>query len=60
MAKVKYINYKIMELKFDRGKKIISQKPFAFNIKSGNCPETEIYKRALAKAEEVISNALGL
>jgi len=60
MAKVKYINYKIMELKFDRGKKIISQKPFAFNIKSGNCPETEIYKRALAKAEEVISNALDI
>jgi len=60
MAKVKYINYKLKDQKLDRGKNILYKRPFNFKIKSDDCPEKEIYKRALENAEKTISNAIGL
>ncbi|ORX50417.1 hypothetical protein BCR36DRAFT_412442 [Piromyces finnis] len=59
MAKVKYINYKqFPDLKNVKGKNIVSQKAFNFNIKSEKSHESEIYEKALLRAEDVISKAL--
>jgi len=60
MAKIKYINYKQPSnfVKIE-GKAITSQKAFNFNIKTEKSAESEIYEKALLRAEETISNAIG-
>jgi len=59
MAKIKYINYKkSSDYTKKVGKAITSQKAFNFNIKSTKSSESEIYEKALLRAEEIISNAI--
>eukprot|EP00833_Pecoramyces_ruminatium_P012828 jgi/Orpsp1_1/1186860/evm.model.d7180000053699.2 len=61
MAKVKYINIKQNNPNFKKlsnAREIVSERPFNFVIKSDSSPETDIYKKALLKAEEIISNAI--
>jgi len=59
-AKIKYIKYKTKhDFNIKKGKALKSIKPFNFNIKSKDSPEMKIFEKALKRAEDEISNALG-
>jgi len=56
IAKVRYINYKKPVTNINKREN--TEHPFNFVIKSEDCPEKEIYKKALLRSEEEISKAL--